>query len=492
MRTNNGDFTFTSSNSSLLDFFSKAGSLMEKRGTYYGNESSALELFKEAWRENDLTSMKLAFWLRDCRGGAGNRSGFRSIVKWLSENYTNWVLANIHLIPEVGRWDDLLACVDTPAEGVALRFWANAILNGEGLAAKWAPRHKNKKLRPVFNKMRKMLGLDPKAYRKLLVENTEVVETLMCGKRWNEVEYNKVPSVAMARYNKKFAERDPSRFSKWKSDLSKPDSDAKVNASVLFPHDIIRSLMADKGLHLFDDYYGRSNKSMIVSELADAQFAALPDYMDANEYRIMPICDFSASMDTPVSGSVTALMVSLGLGLYCSDRVGKDNPFYKMFIPFSTDSKLVNWKDYSFSQAVSGGEKVFGIPYLGSTNISLALDRILDSAQMFGASNDQIPNMLLIISDMQFDQGAVSDHTSVEASMKKWAAAGYDVPTIVYWNTAGYTGSPAKVHSKNVCLVSGFSPSILEAILSGNNVDPMGVLEAAIAKYEVTAPAVLA
>jgi len=68
-RTKNNAVAFDHSEDHLLEFFSKAGSLLKKKSSYYGGESTALELFKAAWRTGrEETCMKLAFWLRDIRG----------------------------------------------------------------------------------------------------------------------------------------------------------------------------------------------------------------------------------------------------------------------------------------------------------------------------------------------------------------------------------------------------------------------------------------
>lgn len=402
--------------------------------------------------------------------GAGNRSGFREILKWLAIENPEWVEANIHLIPAVGRWDDLESLIDTSCEKDALAFWVRAIQDGNQLAAKWCPREdKNKE---IFHKLRRIVKMSPKDFRKLIVKNTNVVETLMCQQDWHDVDYNKVPSVAMARYNNAFKAHDTARFEEWKGALEKGVDDegneVKVNAGAIFPHDIVRTLVAD-----FDS-----------EKLCNAQFAALPNYMDNTEMRIMTICDFSGSMTDIVSGSVRRIDVSMALGLYCSDRLGEKNPFYRMFIPFSDNSKLVCWKNETFSKAV----RKYNDGWCGSTNIRAALDQILESAQMFKATDKQIPNCLLIVSDMQFDDGATDDMTSVEAGLIEWEKAGYARPKIVYWNLAGYDGAPATKQHKDVGLVSGFSPSILRAVLGGKDFTPMAILNRAIEKYKVVNP----
>jgi len=429
--------------------------------------------------------------------GAGNRSGFRDIIHWLANDSEGgaWIDANMHFIPELGRWDDLLALVGTPCEENAMKFWARAIQDGHQLAAKWAPRASKSNVvrKENFNRLRKAAGMSPKDFRKLLARNTEVVESAMCQNDFYEIDYSKVPSVAMARYNNAFKKHDISRFDQWRNALEKgvdvEGNAVKVNASVLFPHDCIRTLFADLA-DSGDGYYGwsRGGRSSNIdykdSKVANAQFDALPDYMGGTGQRIMPICDFSASMGVKVSGEVSALDVSMGLGLYCSDRLGGDNPFYRKFIPFSNNSRLVTWKDESFSVAV----QKYNDGFVGSTNIRAALNQILEAAQMFGATDEQIPNTLLIISDMQFDQGCKDNETSVETGLMAWEEAGYTRPRVVYWNTAGYDGAPSTMGHKDVALISGFSPSVLKAVLGGEDFSPMAILEKAIEKYEVVVP----
>lgn len=484
-----GDFAYANTGNALVEFFSKAGSLRGAKKAYHGQEVKVLDIFRPAWKEDNYKAMQLSMYLRDCRGGSGARQPFREITKWLGENNPEWISANIHLIPLVGRWDDLSSLFGTKSEDVAVKFWAKAIEDKNGLACKWAPREKNDKV--IYHKLRKALKLSPKEFRKFLSENTKVVETQMCSNNWYDINYNHVPSVAMARSANAFTRHDGIRFQNWKESLVKPDSGNKVNASVLFPHDCMRTMRAELGNAIHNGFYNWSTRRKVGaeiyenSELANAQFDALPNYMEGTNLRIMPICDFSGSMEDKVSGSISRLDVSMSLGLYCSDRVGKNNPFYRKFIPFSNDSRLVDWRGETFSVAAQKHND----GWCGSTNIASALRQILESAKMFNATNDQIPNCLLIISDMQWDPvGTTESETAVEYCMKEWNAAGYTTPKIVYWNLAGYETSPSRSKNNNVAMVSGFSPSVMTAILGGEDFTPMAVMERAIEKYKVVRP----
>lgn len=457
----NDDLAYKNTGCALLDFFSKAGSLFTNRVSYYGEELSALDLFKLAWAENRKLALKLLFWLRDCRGGAGNRSGFRSILRWLALSHKDWVIANLEFIPVYGRWDDLLVLQGTDCEESAFSFWSRAILAGDSLAAKWAPRAR--KNRPAFNALRRLAGMGPGEFRRLLSRQTRVVETNLCEKTYSEIDYSKVPSLALGRYNRAFSRHDGDRFSAWKAAVLAGNAD--IHASVLFPHDVLRTMYSD---------------SEQPSRLAELQFAALPDYLSAKNMRIMPVCDFSGSMEVAISGSIRAIDVSLGLGLYCSDRLGAGNPFFRRFIRFSTDSALVDWRNLSFCEAA----EVMNDGYIGSTDIGAALRNILNMGVLLGATSDQMPNCLLIISDMQFD-GAVSrsDNTAVESVLCEWINAGYKVPRIVYWNLAGYAGSPARKEDISVAMISGFSPSILLSVFGCEG--PVQVMLKTLEKYNL-------
>jgi hypothetical protein len=463
----NGDLCYATTGNSLLNFFAKAGNITKNANTptYYGSDSlSGLILFKEAWEYDNYKAMQLAMWVRDIRGGAGNRQAFRDIITWLGYNYPQWILANLSFIPQVGRWDDLLSLRSTICEQKALEIWVDAIKNKNGLAAKWAPRERSNPT--VFKAMRKIAKMSPKDYRKLLASNTNVVEGLMCDNKWEDVNYNSVPSVAISRLATTFHIRDLNRFKAWKQSLSDKKSGNKVNAAALFPHDCIKTLNSGD------------------AELANAQFDALPNFIDGTKLRILCVADFSGSMITPVLNDITAMDVAMGLSLYCSEKIGEGNPFYRKFIPFSDNSELVHWREMTFSEAARKCKN----GYCGSTNIKGALLKILEYAKLFNVTNEQIPNCLMILSDMQFDCSCSDDETSVESAMREWEEAGYARPKIVYWNLCKYDGYASNVVHKDVALVSGFSPSILKPVLDGEDFTPITIMERAIAKYEIVRP----
>lgn len=470
MKTQEGAKAFEHSLDHALEFFSKAGSLYDTptKQSFYGKdkEASAKELFINSWIVDKPLSFALLLWLRDCRGGAGNRSGARAIYNWLAENDPEWLRANLHQLPMVGRWDDLRSLFGTPLEEDAANFWANALSNEEVkvLAAKWADRSDH----PI----RRALGdVSVPELRKLLasIRSAHIVEHKMCQKLWDKIKYETVPSVAMSRYTKAFYRNDEERFQYFKNQVK--TGEKQVHASVLFPHDCVRTcLHGDK-------------------EMAEMQFNALPNFLageDAEE-RIIVISDTSGSMTVSLGGSVRAYDVSVGLALYCSAKMREDSPFYKKFIAFNSESSFKDWKNMGFSEAVRNRRIFDGA--VGSTRIDLALDLILKTAIKREIAPEYMPTTLLIVSDMQFHQGSATNDTEVETCLKKWDEVGYERPKVVYWNTAGYSGQQATVTMRNVGLVSGFSPSILKSLLGGTDFSPKGIMLRTLEKYQVEIPA---
>lgn len=459
-RTNEGAVAYEHSLNHALEFFSKAGSLFTNRRSFYGHEESALSLFQKTWIVDPELSFKLLLWLRDCRGGSGNRSATRECLTWLGKNDPEWVNANIGWIPMVGRWDDLRALFGTQCEEYAVKMWTSALREKDVLAAKWADRNDSP--------LRKEMGMKIGDFRRLLakIRKDHIVEHKMCTKRWNEVEYEKVPSVAMARYTQAFNRNDEGRFQRYKEALK--SGKAEIHADVLFPHDCVRTVKGGD------------------SDIADAQFDALPNFMEGTDERIIVISDTSGSMSIQMAGSIRAVDVSQGLALYCSSRIPEGNPFHKKFIGFCSESKFKDWEGMKFSEAVRNRHIFDGA--IGSTRVDTALDLILSTAKFFRLGNEHMPTTLLIVSDMQFHHGARSDETEIERSLKKWDNAGYARPKVVYWNTAGYSGSQDTAKSKDIGLVSGFSPSVLKAILGGEKFDPISIMMRAIEKYDVVVP----
>ena len=450
-RTENGMKAWATSDSKVLDLFGKIGS---GRGRDMSRDFSA------AVAEDANLAIRVLLWARDVRSGAGERQTFRSLLSALET--ANPALAGriMHKVPELGRWDDLFIYRDPINRKNALRMFADALMNGDGLAAKWAPRiasskraitaGKKVKLQNA-NDLRKFMMLSPKEYRQILVGSTRVVESLMCAKRWDEINFSHVPSLASARYQKAFGKNASDAYSAYIRELQKPqeerDPKVKINAGAVYPYDVVKSLR-------------HGNEAV-----ANAQFDALPNYV--GDSKIMPMVDVSGSMGLhQLAGGMTAMDVALSLGLYLSDKTSSD--FKDMFITF-TGSATIQVLKGTLSQKMRQMSGAVGY----NTDLSKAFDSLLQTAKRGNVAPENMPDYLLILSDMQFDDTSISgtDATALEMARKKYRDAGYKCPSIIFWNLAVRASadqSPVKMTDKGVALVSGFSPAIMASVLGAD------------------------
>lgn len=437
-RTTNGMKALTSSANSCVDLFYN---IAASRG------KNIIPAFVAAYAEDAELAVRIALWARDARKGAGERQVFKDILQWIDNNDTEVAARVLNRVPELGRWDDLLVVEHTRETAFALI--KKALAEDNGLAAKWMPRKGDDAIA-----LRKYLGYSPKRYRKTLVGLTNVVEQPMCAREWSTIKYDHVPSVAAARYQKAFNKHDPAGYSEWKGKLVK--GEAKVNASVLYPYDVIKSIHSgDKAVAL-------------------AQWEALPNYVgDAN---ILPIVDVSGSMTCKAGGhqsksSVTCLDVALSLGLYLADK--NKGEFKDTFLTFSSSPELLHLKGNLLQKMQQMQSSSWGM----STDLEKAFAKVLSTAVNARVPQSDMPQTLLILSDMQFNSCIRFNASAKQMIDDMYARAGYKVPNVVFWNiNAAYGNTPVTYDQTGVALVSGFSPSLMTSILSGTDFTPANIM----------------
>ena len=449
--TENGMVTNSSSLNDCVNLFFQIGAMRGKE------TSKLINTFVKAYEEDALTAMKILFWVRDVRGGAGERQIFKDIVKYLASSRTESMRKNLNLISEFGRWDDLLSLIGTPLENDALTLIGNALKNGNALAAKWMPRPNvtNREKKRQASALRKFLKLTPATYRKMLAELSATVEQLMCGNDFDKINYSHVPSKAMSDYMRAFGKKDGERFSTYIESVNK--GDVKINASSVYPYDIVKNLK-----------FGSSDG-------ADAQWNALPNYLENNNEQFLPVVDVSGSMCCPAGNNpnVSCMDVAISLGLYISERnVGA---FKDSFITFSERPQLQVLKG-SLSERYNQLERA---DWDMSTNVEKVFSTILQSAVTNNVPESEMPTMIIILSDMEFNQGTRNNwnKTAQNTFESKYAEAGYKMPKIIYWNiNARNDNFPVQFNKEGVGLVSGFSPSLLTSVLSGKDLTPLSMM----------------
>jgi hypothetical protein len=440
MLTENGMATNSSSLNACVDLFFNIGAM---RGQ---DKQRLIATFSKAFNEDPKRAMKLLFWARDVRGGAGERQVFKDIIAYLAENHDLALKPNLHLIAEYGRFDDLLVLMGTYMETQALQIIADAIKAENGLCAKWMPRKG-----PNAEKLRNFMKMSPKQYRKTLVNLTSVVETKMCAKEFDSIEYSKVPSVAMARYTKAFGKNDNEGFNAYIESLKKGET--KINAGAVYPYDILKTM-------------NRGSK-----ELANEQWKSLPDFLTDSKERVLPVCDVSGSMSTAVSGETTAMDVCISLGLYISERnVG---PFKDAFVTFSSRPQL----QYLTGDLISRYRQLQSADWGMSTDLEATFQMVLNQAIKHKVPAHEMPTAILIMSDMEFNQAVDSRHRAIDMIRSNYEKAGYEMPKVIFWNLCSrHNNFPVQAGENNTALISGFSPSILKSVLAGEVMNPVNIM----------------
>lgn len=462
--TKNGMTTNSSSLNECVNLFFSIGAMRGK------NKEKVISLFSKAFNENSRTAMRILFWSRDVREGAGERQIFKDIMSYLATNHPQVVKTNLDLIPEYGRWDDIHVLFGTRLEDDVITLLVQGLKNPEtaSLVSKWMPR---KGL--VFNKVRKTLKLTPKELRKLIVSLSNTVEQKMCSKRWAEIEYPKTPSLAMSRYTKAFGRNDKERFSQFIESLKK--GDVKVNAGALYPYDVVKSL------------------SFGNQELANEQWKALPNWMEGSNELILPMVDVSGSMGCNVGGNpnLTCMDVAISLGMYISER--NEGAFKDMFMTFSSNPQIQKLLGPLSDRHRQLARADWGM----STDLEKAFKTLLRQAIKFNVSQDEMPTKVLILSDMEFNQatgdnwGNESDWnpTAIEMIDEMYNEAGYKRPGVIFWNLHSNGGNfPTRFNEIGTALISGFSPSILKSVLSNpDSLTPVNIMNETVnsERYEL-------
>jgi len=445
--TQNGMKTNSSTLNHCVDLFSMIGAA---RGA---DKQRKINNFIKAFNEDALTAMKIVFWVRDVRGGAGERQTGIDIMTYLADNHTEVMRKNIHLIPEYGRWADILPLLDTKLGDDALTLIAKGLEGGDALCAKWCPRGNgnNRDKKRWAKAIRNHLGLEPKAYRALVVGMSDTVEQKMCAREFEAINYGHVPSKAMSDYMKAFGRRDYDRFSKFLDSVKK--GEAKINAGAVYPYDITKNMR---------------NGS---ASGADVQWDALPNYMEGNVERVMPMVDVSGSMSCAAGRAqrgrdyTSCMDVAISLGLYISER--NEGVFKDAFLTFSAKPELQITKGTLSERYKQMSRANWGM----NTNLTAAFSTMLDSAIRGNVPANEMPTMILVLSDMEFDRCASGgwNKSALEMMTEKYKAAGYDIPKVTFWNINSMNdkNKPAQHNDRGVALVSGFSPAILKTLLSG-------------------------
>lgn len=447
-----GAVSYATTESAVLDWFASGGALRNE------SEDHIQAIFAKAFAEDRLLATKVAFYIRDVRGGQGQRKSFRAVLNWLARNAPSVVRKNLAIVPNYGRWDDILSLLGSPVEKDVIKLVSNVLASdleqvkinqNVSLLGKWMPSENasNKQTRDKARKLRKALELSPRAYRKmlsLLREKINIIERLMCAGKWTQINYEHVPSRAMMAYRKALPKHDPVGFNTWKGKAYA--GTAKVHASTLYPYDIVAKVMRGN----WDD-------------TLELQWRNLPDMFSGKIHSGLVVCDVSGSMMSWEGGSgsssVRPLDIAISLAMYMGERM--NGPFKNHFITFSRNPELQEIRGNSLSEKAKNLNRAH---WEMNTDIQKVFSMILDRATAAKLKQEDLPDAIYIVSDLQFDACGFNKK-NFDVIKDKFANAGYQMPLLVFWQVRASHDKVALKSENGVAMVSGFSPSALKGIL---------------------------
>lgn len=484
--TENGALGYKTTGKELVDFFFKVSSYRKAPASVICKE------FVEMYNEDPENALRLLFYVRDVREGLGERRLFRVILSYIANKEVGGITINVNTlcqkIMELGRADDMLLLLDTDYKEEVLKF-ISATLKQDvsamkleepiSLMAKWLPsiNTTSKASVEVAKVICKGIGMSEKEYRKTLAslrKYLNVVEVKMTGNEWGTIDYNSVTSKANLNYKNAFMRHDEERRSVYLSKLERGDSSVRINSKTVYPCDITSKYRLDRNL--------KNYKDITLEEM----WKALPDKVKGNSNTLV-VADGSGSMYRPVNSgsSVTAWDVASSLAIYFAERAKGE--FKDTFITFSENPQLVQIKGDTLLNKL---KIVHNHHEIANTNIEAVFDLILRTAVNSHMKQEDLPSNILILSDMEFDTCAVKgsvhqgtyssysrnrigeDTTLFEELRHRYEEQGYQLPRLIFWNICSTSGAiPVRENKAGVALVSGFSPNVLDMVMS-NELDP--------------------
>ena len=452
--TENGGLAHKSTGSALYDLFSLGGAYRSR------SDEDCIFLFKKAYDENPVYALKCLFYLRDARGGQGERRFFKVCMKYLAQYDRDAALRNLEYVSEFGRWDDLYIFVGTPLEGAVFNLFKEQLAldvqcKTPSLLAKWlkSENTSSKESRILANKTRAAFGMTHKQYRKtlsILRERINLLERLMSANKWDEIEFDKIPSKAGFVYRNAFARRD---IIKAKYEAFAKDENTKVNAKTLYPYEIVEQATACR------DSMGGVNRAMI-----NKYWDSLDSYIAQVKLNALAVVDTSGSMTWNYGSTTRPIDVAISLGMICAARAA--GPFAGHYVSFSSSPQLIKVDGTDFVDMV---QRIYRTNLCQNTNLEATFDMLLRVAITNHCSQEDLPESIIVISDMEIDAARTyGSHvkTMMENMRIKWAQAGYTMPHLIYWNVAARNDLVLD-DGPNVSYVSGASPALFDQIVSG-------------------------
>lgn len=461
--TEKGDVAYRSTGSYCLDYFSLVGGMRF-------NLKEALNLFMRSYYENPQITIKILFYVRDIRSGLGERDLFRYTFNALANMYPDVAKQLIKFIPEYGRYDDLLICLESAIKNDVVAFIKAQLdedLNNKkegksvSLLAKWLPSVNTSSIeaRYLAKTLAKSLGINLATYRKSLsyLRKGLIIENNLREKDYT-FKYENVTSGAMFKYRDAFHRNDLDRYNKYLNDVN--EGKTKINTDTVYPYEVIRRL--EKGAcpteyFALDTLWKNINRSKINS-------------------KTIVVRDGSGSMNDYNIVSASSVATSLAI-LFAESLTGE---FKDKFITFSSSPKLIKIKGEMIHEKYN-----FISTYedYTTTNIKSVYDLILKVYKYKDFKKEDAIDRIVIISDMEFDCMGNTNLSTFEYFEKEFKKLGFNMPEIVFWNVRARNVHFPTMNKAGVKLVSGASSKIIDSVINNSSIDAYQLMIDILEKY---------
>lgn len=466
--TDNGALVYETSGSNLVDFNLNISAMRSK------SEDEIASDFRQAFLDNKELAVRYLFFAGDIREGLGERHVFNSIMKNLAQNEPEIAKAVLEFIPEYGRWDEVVNLLNTPIRKDVVKLIStqlskdiDAASKNEpvSLCAKWMPslQASNSTVRKNALILCDELGMKKSDYRHMLSDlrnRLNIIEKALAEKDVEKLDamQESLSSKQNYKYKDALMRLMPEQRTEYFNKVLR--GEANYNADVLEPHEIYYRYHNQGG-------YGRSVKEDMGYEIMWKQ---LPNKVEPGK-EVLVVRDGSGSMTVGLRGTNrgTVLDVASALTVYFSEHA--TGQFHNKFITFSSRPEIVNLDGCdTLADKIS---KLDHYDDCSNTNLEKTFMLILDTAIKNKMSQEEMPENILIISDMQFDAASHSrysdtpkwDETLFDTIRSKFEAAGYKIPGLIFWNVnQEKTAVPEIKNELGLVLLGGYSKNNIDMI----------------------------
>lgn len=434
--TENGALTNKSTENDFLDLFYNISNPLK-------DVASFITILDKCLSVNVDLTYRILMYGRDILRGGGRRDRFVTAVNYLTNTgYDTVRLLSYSVNTGISYYKDWINVYNsTSSENFkyeTVQEFASIIRNLDSSPTiydanllKWLPRKGE-----LFNEIRKVLKVSPKELRKILVTYGKSVEQLICGKDWEHIKFETLPGKSIALHRKMFSNRDETknRFSEFLVNVAAGKTTMNVGTTV----------------NAHDAFFQ-------PADFAQAAYVTMLDKLTKVNAKVLVVSDTSDSMTWYNDGA--AMKVSLSMAALFGSAITGD--FHNSAITFSAEPRFITWDD---SDDITTILDKITTRIAQNTNIQAVFDLILGVAVAKGVPQSDMPEFIMLISDMQFDKTVDGSNRCVDNIVRikqKYAESGYDMPQMIYWNVndAGYDNSPITANERGI-MVSGFSQNV--------------------------------